>query len=113
MLCSMKMLNMQGLYTCCIKWCVDKDWVVRGTLHARVLLGLGGVRIKASLLGRSGGLHLGNMMIFMRMSEVTLWRDGMQTFYCDEVFGSLEGCVPRVIVDACAEERLRGRRDLS
>ena len=48
---------------------MDKDWVVRETLHARVLLGLGGVWIEASLLGRSGGLHLGNMMIFMRMSD--------------------------------------------
>ena len=69
MLCSMKMLNVQGLYTCCIRWCVDKDWVVRGTLHARVLLGLGSVRMNALLLGRSGGLHLGNMMIFMHMSD--------------------------------------------
>ena len=49
-------------------------------------------------------------MIFMRMSEVTLWRGGMQTFYCDEVFGGRAGCVPRAVV---AEERLRGRRDLS
>ena len=48
---------------------MDKDWIVRGTLHARVLLGLGSVRIKALLLGRSGGLHLGNMMIFMHMSD--------------------------------------------
>ena len=76
-------------------------------------LGLGGVWIEVSLLGRSGGLHLGNMMIFMRMSEETLWRGGMQTFYCDEVFGGWEGCVPRAVVDACAEESLRGRRDLS
>ena len=52
-------------------------------------------------------------MIFMRMSEVTLWRGGMQTFYCDEVFVGWAGCVPRAVVDACAEERLRGRRDLS
>ena len=37
----------------------------------------------------------------------------MQTFYCDERFGGWEGCVPRVVVDACAEERLRGKRDLS
>ena len=43
---------------------MDKGWVVRETLHARVLLGLGGVRIKASLLGRFGGLHL-DYMIFM------------------------------------------------
>ena len=50
------------------------------------------------------------MMIFMLMSEVTLWRGGMQTFYCDEVFGGWAGCVPRAVV---AEERLRGRRDLS
>ena len=48
---------------------MDKDWVVRETLHARVPLGLGSVWIEASLLGRSGGLHLGNMMIFMRMSD--------------------------------------------
>ena len=47
-------------------------------------------------------------MIFMRMSEVTLWRDGMQMFCCDEVFGGWAGCVPRAVV---AEERLRGRRD--
>ena len=65
-----------------IMLCVDKNWVVWETLCARVPLGLGGVWIEASFLGRSGGLHLGNMMIFMRMSEVTLWRDGMQTFYC-------------------------------
>ena len=39
------------------------------------------------LLGRSGGLHLGNMIIFMRMSEVTQWSDGMVKFYCDEWFG--------------------------
>ena len=93
-----------------IMQCVDKNWVVWETSCARVPLGLGGVWIEASLLGRSGGLHLGNMMIFMRMSEETLWRGGMQTFYCDEVFGGWEGCVPRAVV---AEERLRGRRDLS
>ena len=34
----------------------------------------------------------------------------MQMFYCDEVFGGWAGCVPRAVV---AEERLRGRRDLS
>ena len=54
-----------------IMQCVDKNWVVWETLCARVLLGLGSVWIEASLLGRSGGLHLGNMVIFMRMSEVT------------------------------------------
>ena len=87
-----------------IMQCVDKNWVVWETLCARVPLGLGSVWIEASLLGRSGGLHLHNMMIFMRM------RYGMQTFYCDEVFGGWAGCVPRAVV---AEERLRGERDLS
>ena len=43
---------------------MDKGWVVRETLHARVLLGFGSVQIKASLLGRFGGLHL-DYMIFM------------------------------------------------
>ena len=77
-----------------------------------MLLGLGSVQIKASLLGRSGGLHLGYVIIFIFMIEVTLWRDGMVKFYCDELFGGWEGCVPRVVVDACAEESLRGKRDL-
>ena len=44
-----------------IMQCVDKTWVVWETLCGRVLLGLGSVWIEASLLGRGGGLHLGNM----------------------------------------------------
>ena len=37
------------------------------------------MRTKASLLGRSGGLHLGNVTMRMRMRvvEVMLWRDSM------------------------------------
>ena len=77
-----------------------------------MLLGLGSVQIKASLLRRSGGLHLGYVIIFIFMIEVTQWRDGMVKFYCDEQFGGWEGCVPRAVVDACAEESLRGKRDL-
>ena len=46
---------------------MDKGWVVRETLHARVLLGLGSVQIEASLLGRSGGLHLDYMYIIIFM----------------------------------------------
>ena len=72
-----------------IRRCVDRGFIVREKWRAS---------------------PIGNMMIFMRMSEVTLWRDGMQMFYCDEVFGGWEGCVPRAVV---AEERLRGKRDLS
>ena len=77
-----------------------------------MLLGLGSVQIKASLLRRSEGLHLGYVIIFIFMIEVTQLRDGMQMFYCDEVFGGWEGCVPRVVVDSCAEDSLRGKRDL-
>ena len=36
----------------------------------------------------------------------------MVKFYCDERFGGWECCVPRAVVDACAEESLRGKRDL-
>ena len=32
-------------------------------------------KTKASLSGRSGGLHLGNVMMHMHVSEVRLWRD--------------------------------------
>ena len=56
-----------------------------------MLLGLGSVQIKASLLRRSGGLHLGYVIIFIFMIEVTQWRDGMVKFYCDERFGGLGG----------------------
>ena len=37
------------------------------------------MRTKASLLGRSGGFHLGNVTMRMRMRvvEVMLWRDSM------------------------------------
>ena len=66
------------------------------------------MQIKASLLGRSGGLHLGYVIIFIFMIEVTLWRDGM----VKNGLGGWEGCVPRAVVDACAEESLRGKRDL-
>ena len=59
-----------------------------------MLLGVCCVQIKATLLGRSGGLHLGNMMIFIFMIEVTQLKDGMVKFYCDERFGGWEGCVP-------------------
>ena len=52
------------------------------------------------------------VIIFIFMIEVTQWRDGMVKFYCDERFGGWEGCVPRVVVDACAEESVRGKRDL-
>ena len=31
----------------------------------------------------------------------------MVKFYCDERFGGWEGCVPRAVVDACAEESLK------
>ena len=48
-----------------------------------MLLGLGSVQIKVSLLRRSGGLHLGYVIIFIFMIEVTQWRDGMVKFYCD------------------------------
>ena len=41
------------------------------------------MQIKASLLRRSGGLHLGYVIIFIFMIEVTQWRDGMVKFYCD------------------------------
>ena len=64
------------------------------------------MRTKASLLGR--GLHLGNVTMCMRVVEVMLWRDSMVR-YCDELF---RGCVPGYI-DVSAEERLRGKRDLS
>ena len=94
--CSMKMLRVQGLYdnSVCgqkqgclgdivctsatgIRRCVDRGFIVREKWRAS---------------------PIGNMMIFMHMREVTLWRDGMQTFYCDEVFGGWEGCVPRAVV---------------
>ena len=35
------------------------------------------MRTKASLLGTSGGLHLGNVTMHMRVVEVMLWRDSM------------------------------------
>ena len=56
------------------------------------------MRTKASLLGRSGGLHLGNVTMRMRVVEVMLWRDSMvrccdelNEGECDELF---RGCVP-------------------
>ena len=48
------------------------------------------MRTKASLLGRSGGLHLGNVTMCMRVVEVMLWRDSMVRC-CDELS---RGCVP-------------------
>ena len=52
------MLRQWGL--CGIRWSEDKGCVVREAFRVRVLLG---VRTKASLLERSGGLHLGNVTI--------------------------------------------------
>ena len=56
------------------------------------------MRTKASLLGRSGGLHLGNVTMRMRVVEVMLWRDSMvrccdelNEGECDDLF---RGCVP-------------------
>ena len=78
-----------------------------------------GVRVvssetKASLLGRNGRLYLGNVTMHMHVFEVTLWRDSMVRFYCDDLFRGWEGCAPGGVVDVSAEEiRLRGRRHVS
>ena len=48
------------------------------------------MRTKAALLGRSGGLHLGNVTMCMCVVEVMLWIDSMVRC-CDELF---RGCVP-------------------
>ena len=41
-------------------------------------------KAEASLMGRSGGLHLGNVTMRMRVVEVMLWRDSMVRC-CDEL----------------------------